>query len=65
MEETKSLNRTVLCKETNSPYWLITYLRDCGRLPIVQESKGRGYPTLYHPDAIKIVKDHLRKRSND
>jgi hypothetical protein len=66
MEETKSLNRTQLCKVTKAPVWLIVYLKGCDRLPIIQESQGRGYPTLYHPDSIQIVKDHLKKqRFND
>ena len=60
MEE-KSLNRTQLCKSTEAPGYLVIYLKDCGKLPIVKESQGRGYPTLYHPDAIKVVKDHLAK----
>ena len=63
MEEKKSLNRTQLCKATGAPVWLVVYLNGCGRLPIVQESQGRGYPTLYHPEAIQIVKDHLKKQS--
>jgi hypothetical protein len=51
---------------TNAPAYVILYLKDCDRLPIVQESQGRGYPTLYHPDSIQIVKDHLKKqRFND
>ena len=56
-----SLNRNQLCKATGAPAYLITYLKNCGRLPIVQESSGRGYPTLYHPDAVKVVEDHLKK----
>ena len=51
--------------KTDAQAYVIHYLKGCKRLPIVQESKGRGYPTLYHPDAIQIVKDHLSKRSND
>ena len=62
---TQSLNRTQLCKATGAPVWLVVYLNGCGRLPIVQESRGRGYPTLYHPESIPIVKNHLAKREND
>ena len=64
MNEINVLNRTQLQKITNAPSYVIVYLRDCGRLPIVQESKGRGYSTLYHPDAVKVVKDHLQKGQN-
>lgn len=67
MVEQTPLNRTELQKATGVPAYLITYLRDCGRLPIVHESEGRGFPTLYHPDAIKVIKEHLAKskRVND
>jgi len=63
MDKTNSLNRNQLCKATKAPAWLIVYLNGCHKLPIVQESQGRGYPTLYHPEAIQIVKDHLKKQS--
>ena len=66
MDKTNSLNRKQLCKATEAPAWLIVYLKDCQRLPIVKESQGRGYSTLYAPEAIQIVKDHLKKqRFND
>ena len=60
MVEERSLNRTQLQKATDAPAYVIAYLRDCRKLPIVQESKGRGYPT-YHPDAIKVIEAHLIK----
>lgn len=62
MVEQQALNRTQLQKATGVSAYVIIYLKDCGRLPIVNESRGRGYPTLYHPDAIKVIKDHLRRR---
>tara|TARA_B100000315_G_C14157632_1_gene398558 strand:- start:125 stop:328 length:204 start_codon:yes stop_codon:yes gene_type:complete len=61
MANQDSLNRTELQNATGVPAYIILYLKDCGRLPIVQESKGRGYSTLYHPDAIEVVKEHLSK----
>ena len=61
---TQSLNRTQLCKATGAPGYVIIYLKDCGRLPIAKESRGRGYPTLYAPEAIQIVKDHMNKRNS-
>ena len=56
-----ALNRNELQKATGAPVYMIVYLRNCGRLPIARESKGRGYPTLYHHDAIEVVKEHMRK----
>lgn len=58
-----SLTLKDLQYKTNARAYVIHYLKGCNRLPIVQESKGRGYPTLYHPEAIQIVKDHLKKQS--
>jgi|TARA_Y100000310_G_scaffold89265_1_gene86383 hypothetical protein len=55
------LTKKQLTAETSAPGYTIDYLRDCKRLPIVYESRGQGYPTLYHPDAVKVVKDHLQK----
>ncbi len=52
-----------LQKKTNSPAYVIQYLKDCNRLPIAQPSQGRGYPTLYKPEAIDIVKAHIAKQS--
>ncbi len=48
-------------KETGAPYYTIQYLSKCNRLPKLKESSGPGYPNLFHPDAVKIVKDHLAK----
>ena len=49
---------------TGCPPYVIKYLADCNRLPVIQKSKGRGYPRLYHSDAIDIIKDHMVRRSN-
>jgi len=46
---------------TEAPKYIINYLKENGRLPLAKESKGRGYPTLYHPDSITIVLNHLNK----
>ena len=62
MVKENALNKTQLCKATGAPGYVIIYLKDCGRLPIDQESQGRGYPTLYNPEAVEVVKKHLEKR---
>ncbi len=59
----KPLTKTQLRKEVGCPGFIIDYLRDCNRLPIVKESTGRGHSTLYDPEAIDIVKAHLAKQS--
>lgn len=61
--EQKHLTLRQLVKKTGLTYYKLIYLRDTGKLPIIRESQGRGYPTLYHPDAIQIIKDHLAKRN--
>ena len=63
MQKTKSYMRKELREITEAPGYLINYLKDCGRLPIIRESQGKGYPTLYHPDSIQIIKDHLTRRA--
>jgi len=50
-----------LQNSTEAPKYIINYLKENGRLPIVKESKGRGYSTQYHPDSIEIVINHLKK----
>ena len=52
-----------LVELTGAPPYIIKYLNACKRLPVIQESFGIGYPVLYHPDAIQIIKEHLNKRS--
>lgn len=63
MQEKKPLTLKQLQKATAVPVYIIKYLRDCGRLPVVRESQGRGYPTLYHSDSIQVVKKHVEKGS--
>ena len=48
---------------TGCPPYVIKYLADCNRLPLARSSQGRGYPRLYHPDAIEIIKEHMVKRN--
>ena len=60
--EKKYLTKKQLKAATTAPGYTIDYLRECNRLPIVHKSKGPGYGTLYHPDAIQVVIDHLSKR---
>ena len=61
MNKDKYITKSQLHKQTGAPGYIITYLKDCGRLPIVQESKGRGYPTLYDPSAVEVIKKHISK----
>ena len=61
MNKNKYLTKSQLRKATGAPGYVIIYLKDCGRLPIVKESGGRGYPTLYSPSAIEVIEEHLSK----
>lgn len=61
MQKEKSLTRKQLVKLTHAKPYIIAYLKDCGKLPIIRDSKGIGYPTLYDPSAVEIVKEYLNK----
>ena len=61
--EQENLTKTDLRRKTGCQGYIIDYLIDCGRLPIAQASKGRGYPRLYDIKAIEIFKEHLNKSS--
>ena len=64
MQETKYLTKKELREELSCPGYVIDYLNDCGRLPIIRESRGRGFPILYHPDSVKVIRDHISKQIN-
>jgi len=57
------LTKKQLHQATGCPGYTINYLYDSGRLPIVQESSGKGYLRLYDPSSVDIVKKHLAKQS--
>ena len=61
--ETKKLTLKDLIRATNAPIYTIQYLKGANRLPIVEFSKGQGYPTYYHSKAIDVIKAHINKRS--
>ena len=56
------ITRKEIVNQTGCPYYIVDYLRQCGRLPIIAESLKRGVPTLFHPDSIKIVQEHIDRR---
>ena len=56
------ITRKEIVNQTGCPYYTVDYLRQCGRLPIIAESLKRGVPTLFHPDSIKIVQEHIDGR---
>ena len=57
----KALTRKELVEATSAKWWNIEYLYKRNRLPIVRASMGKGYPTLFHPASIQIVKAHLTR----
>lgn len=61
MQENKQLTKKQLIAQTGAPPYTIDYLYRCNRLPIIKESSGSGYPVIFHPDCIDIVKKHLNK----
>ena len=62
MTKVKYLTRQTLVRLTGAPPYIISYLKDTGRLPVYKESAGIGYPTKYDPKAIDIIKKHLGKQ---
>ena len=62
MDNKNYYTRRELKDITKAPGYLISYLKDCGRLPIIRESPGRGFPILYHPDCVKVIRDHMSKQ---
>ena len=58
----QNLTLKELQKATGTPAYIIKYLKDCNRLPIAKQSKGRGYPTLYKLEAVNIVQEHITKK---
>ena len=61
--ENKNLTLKDLQKKTNAPAYVIHYLKNCNRLPISKQSEGRGYPTLYKPEAVEVIQEHISKRN--
>ena len=57
-----SYTRKELTHKTGAKFYIIDYLRNIGKLPVVARSLKRGIPTLYHPDSIKIVQEHIDNR---
>ena len=58
----KALTRKDLVKQTGAKYYVIDYLRNIGKLPVIAYSLRKGISTLYHPDSLKVVQDHLDRR---
>ena len=61
-DQSLPITRKIIVHITGCPHYTVDYLRMCGRLPIIAESLKRGVPTLYHPDSIKIVQEHIDNR---
>ena len=62
MSSHNSLTKKQIKKAVGCPGYIIDYLNDCGRLPIVQASNGKGYPIKYDPKSIEIVKKHINQQ---
>ncbi len=60
MEQNQGITRKRLSQITGCPPYVIAYYRDCGYLPIIRPSKGPGHPIIYHPDAIKVIRERWK-----
>ncbi|MBC8550339.1 MAG: MerR family transcriptional regulator [Candidatus Brocadiales bacterium] len=54
-----------LSKQTQTPYYKVQYLDRLGKLPKVKESTGRGDPSIFAPEAVQIVLDHVMRSSKN
>lgn len=61
----KLITLKTLVELTGAPPYIIKYLNSCRRLPVIQNSKGQGYPVIYSAKAVKVVKGHLERMGND
>lgn len=57
----KGVTLKVLVEETGAAPHVINYLAKLGRLPVIRESRGPGYPRIYNANAIHIIHEHLEK----
>lgn len=58
------ITRKVLMELTGATVNQIAYLREMNRLPIARKALGAGDSTIYAPEAVKLVKQHLERTSN-
>ncbi len=57
----KGVTLKILIEETGAAPHVINYLAKLGRLPVIRESRGPGYPRIYNADSILIIHEHLEK----
>ena len=61
-ESPTGLTRKKIAEATGCRPYLVSYYADCGYLPIVKASSGPGDPTLFHEDAILIIKERIARK---
>ena len=63
MNKEHYMTRLDLVRKTGAKPYVIDYLKNIGRLPIIKESIGQGHPTLYDPKAMEVIIQHLKKQA--
>jgi len=58
----RGLTRRELAKKANCPFYLIDYLRNLGRLPVLKPTKGPGDPTIFDISALDIVRKYVNHK---
>jgi len=61
LPQPKPLTIGELSKQTETPYYKVQYLDRLGKLPKVKESTGKGNPSIFAPEAVQIVLDHVSR----
>jgi hypothetical protein len=60
-KSTKVLTRKNLMAETGAKPFIIQYLTETKRLPLIRAADGAGSVNLYAPEAIQILKDWISR----
>jgi|MGYP003965094911 hypothetical protein len=59
------ITRKDLMKDTSAPYWVIAHMTLTNQLPRIHKAMGKGDSNIYHPHAIQIVKDYLKRNEDN
>ena len=61
MPKLRGLTQKELRAQTGARHYLISYLTVTKRLPLLYTAKGKGDNHIFHPSAIEIVNDWLKR----
>lgn len=59
--QTQNKQKPLTIGELSTPYYKVQYLDRLGKLPKVKETTGKGDPSIFAPEAVQIVLDHINR----